>query len=896
MNSLKEYIVTLNNYEDLDEFYEEMEMLCHGKNEIPDRMVECYKRRTISRNTHYLLSSEEVDKLKKDSRVKSIIPHPKYLGIKAKPLNSQTSDYWSKSPNIEVNDINWGLLRCVNGAKINNWGTNGNTSVSGTINLTSSGKNVDVVIVDGFFEPDHPEFKKNPDGTGDSRFIPYNWFQHNPEVLVGSQISDYVYSPIIDPSEPIRTSDNNHGCHVAGTCVGNRQGWARDANIYNINPYSTDPNAVDTLDLIDYIREFHKNKPINPETGLKNPTITNHSWGFSYNDIAISRITLIQYKNELYYPPFSDRLIEKFGLVGTGVDQTGTIPVIKGIPANILTLNEDIQDAINEGIIFVGAAGNTSYKADVENGEDYNNLIVIDDLFLIFYNQGSSPASAPRVICVGSIAPTVEEFKSFFSISGPRIDIYSPGHNIMSAYNTNRSNFNDPRNSSYYLTKLSGTSMASPQVCGVLACVLEQYPELNQTEITDYLKHYAKKNQIENYSLLSGIYFGDNDVESITFGNDLFVMVGEEGQGSTSSSGLDWTALPAGNDTGMKFGGKTVLGNLLDEGFILDVSYVNDRFIAVGHSGKASYSFNGSDWISLPAGDNTGIKFGTPTGETALSNSGRSTTYGASTYVIVGSGGKASYSFNGVDWTSLPAGITTGIKFGTSIAHKVIYANNLFIAVGDSGKASYSSNGISWTSLTPGDNSGIRLGTSSAYSVAFGNNVFVVVGDSGKASYSLDGINWTSLPAGNDTGIKFGTTTANSVTFANDRFIVVGNSGKASYSLDGINWTSLPAGNDTGMRFGNDSLDTITSVAYGSGVYIAAGWRGKASYSFNGVDWVPFGNVIDKSHRSLEGSENNFLFYYKERKDTGNVFPKTNYKIRPTTGITYPRPRYKYRK
>jgi hypothetical protein len=64
----------------------------------------------------------------------------------------------------------------------------------------------------------------------------------------------------------------------------------------------------------------------------------------------------------------------------------------------------------------------------------------------------------------------------------------------MSAYNFGGTS--DPRNSSYQINKISGTSMASPQVCGVLACVLEQYPDLNQEKSLEYLTHYSKKDQM----------------------------------------------------------------------------------------------------------------------------------------------------------------------------------------------------------------------------------------------------------------------------------------------------------------------------------------------------------------------------------------------------------------
>jgi hypothetical protein len=46
---------------------------------------------------------------------------------------------------------------------------------------------------------------------------------------------------------------------------------------------------------------------------------------------------------------------------------------------------------------------------------------------------------------------------------------------------------------------------------------------------------------------------------------------------------------------------------------------------------------------------------------------------------------------------------------------------------------------------------------------------------------------------------------------------------------------------------------------------------------------------------SLQGGENRFLFYNKERQDSGNLFPKTNYKIRPASGNVFPRPKIRRR-
>ena len=40
--------------------------------------------------------------------------------------------------------------------------------------------------------------------------------------------------------------------------------------------------------------------------------------------------------------------------------------------------------------------------------------------------------------------------------------------------------------------------MASPQVCGVLACALEIYPNMTPAQAKNYILAYAKKNQLTN--------------------------------------------------------------------------------------------------------------------------------------------------------------------------------------------------------------------------------------------------------------------------------------------------------------------------------------------------------------------------------------------------------------
>jgi hypothetical protein len=230
---MREYIITLHNYEDLDSFYQDMETV-GGDLYIPNRVVEVSNRRPVSRNTHYLLTELEAEQIRNDSRVMNVELSLEELNLKITPHWDQTSSFWNKSTTLNQNHKNWGLLRCIEGLQRPNWGSNGTPTVTGSIKTTSSGRNVDIVIVDGLIDPTHPEFAVNSDGSGGSRVIQYNWLQLNPQVT-GLSAGTYVYTPYVDLGDLNLTGDNDHGCHVAGTVAGNTQGWARDANIFNIN-------------------------------------------------------------------------------------------------------------------------------------------------------------------------------------------------------------------------------------------------------------------------------------------------------------------------------------------------------------------------------------------------------------------------------------------------------------------------------------------------------------------------------------------------------------------------------------------------------------------------------------------------------------------------------------
>lgn len=499
-DGLREYIVTLKHASMLDDFYEDMETP-GGDLYIPDRRVDLANRRPISRNTHYYLTESEANQLKLDPRVLDVDLTPKEKGLVLEPQirNPTYPIDWNKNTSTGQYMKNWGLLRCFEGANVEpNW-TNSTgdpveyssrTTAFGDVipfYLTRTGKNVDVVIVDGHIpvrdnvlETLHPEYRANEDGTGPSRFVWYNWLAPSGGV--------YKYQSTLASEQSV----SNHGIHVAGTAAGNTQGWASDANIYNISPYGTEGNLNGGTDyVIDRIREFHNSKPINPVTGRKNPTITNHSYLYlkNFNNNDIHRVVI---RGSTVYDKSSDGILTAAKAynfaIGNVYTYTSAFFYLQCYD-RIAWQDADIQDAIDDGIIMVGAAGNWNTYIDIPIGIDYNNYIIYNGSSgpQHYVHRGATPGSSPGMITVGATSPNRDNRASFSSF-GPRIDVWAPGVNIMGSIRSTQGGSVDLRDSNFRNGKLSGTSMASPQVCGVLACALEEHPEWTQIDAINYLK------------------------------------------------------------------------------------------------------------------------------------------------------------------------------------------------------------------------------------------------------------------------------------------------------------------------------------------------------------------------------------------------------------------------
>lgn len=521
-----EYVVTLNSYDEQDDFYNEMEGT-GGRGFVPERRIQCLDRMPLCRSTCYSMTPVEAAFLENDSRVIAVELSAKEVGVKPRPLNYQFSSFWDKSSALSDQMKNWALYRCWLRQQVSGWGSNGTANQSGGLTTTSTGLNVDCVVFDGNILPGHPEYAKNSNGSGGSRVNQINWWAYNPSVT-GNPAGTYNYSAGT-------AGDNGHGMHVAGIMAGNTQGWARNSNIYNISPYGEQTNGYVTpslTQLVNYIRYWHNNvKTINPATGRKNPTVVNMSFGTLFSNFAASSGTPVI--DQLFYrgvtqnypasPPAGQTSLQATyngnwtvtRWYNAGVQMFKAYIDLYGIILWYGTFQDTaaqqaILDGADEGIIWVSAAGNNFNEAFYQsNHPNYNNYVRNGPGNPIYHNRASAPQNAQsgtpgtanykEIAVIGNIGTLTNEQLSETSCAGNKVTAWAPGENIMSAYNS--PGVSDPRNPSYYLNKLSGTSMASPQVAGIVACVAENYPNMTQKQSISYIANFVQRNIVPDLGI-----------------------------------------------------------------------------------------------------------------------------------------------------------------------------------------------------------------------------------------------------------------------------------------------------------------------------------------------------------------------------------------------------------
>jgi len=884
----KQYIVVAHSYDDLDDIYDELESAGKSPPGLElIRAVECVSRRPGSRGTIYRLTAWEAGQLSSDPRIKTIELVPKELGIEAGTNVTQTSSNWDKSNSNSTNMKNWALLRCTEASQRAGWGGtgfegtgSGTASQTATISLAQTGKHVDVVIVDGDgLVWNHPEFRANADGTGSTRTVQYNWFQHDP-VVKGSASGTYTYS---------NTSD--HATHVAGTVAGNTQGWARDANIYNIYYYAGAVGDSNFPYVIDYVREFHRNKSINPATGRRNPTICNNSWGMSIfpAEWSFSDITAVTYRGTRN-TPFANPPTTYSGASGV-YSSNALLANFTGNPENIAQ-----RISTTGGTGPSATASFTSVPASWTQSGSYQAYIF-----------GIVPPAASYTVLV----------------QGP--GTVSLRNNTASGGNTGT------------VTLSSSITITSPSGVNV---TYSDGPETGLEVETDIQQTYVMaNNEVYTINYITNLNTSASDAPLTTFA--MYCTIETSGGTSPTATVTDLGIQSIGSTTGLTSSTTPTVGNNDDGYWTLNLPF-NVTYLGTNHS---TLYFGTNTYLTFGGGSTIyyGIDADTPNFPKIMvgsdDNSVQRIYYGTEgsapnrTYrvIIEGNGSvigtlgnpgmRYQYTFYEATPTQIDLVIgqnnrktvtgqafttgqlnTWGFISGQRIPVRVaaldadiedaIDEGIIFVGAAGNGR---------WKHDVPGGtdwNNTFEMGT--RYPGSVSSPYYYMRGTSPTANdntssgtYDIPNICVGAVDSIQiDQKVLFSDCGPGVDIWAPGTAIISALPGYASSTPDPRSGSHY-IGKYNGTSMASPQICGVIACALE--IYPNMTQTDAKAYVINYAkqNQLTASGSTPTDGQNLQGAPNLFLFYYKERQDTGNTYPKINYKIRPATGAVYPRPRIK---
>ena len=222
-------------------------------------------------------------------------------------------------------------------------------------------------------------------------------------------------------------------------------------------------------------------------------------------------------------------------------------------------------------------------------------------------------------------------------------------------------------------------------------------------------------------------------------------------------------------------------------------------------------------------------------------------------------GGKASYSTDGINWTTADTNIL--IQNGT---YEFLDGKFVCYDSTSSGNNIYhtSTDGFNWNEETCVFNSDFPLGLTTTRIIKV-NNKYIMIGNNFKDSYS-QGVIFISEDVANWTGVNYlGARYCTDIAYGNGKLVVVGNTDASGMGC---------------VRVSSDFFDTYSiylnpnrvynAISFGNGVFVALSDYG-ISYSTDGIDWIAvvalFGitlnNIVFTGERFFCSGSNGYSYY-----------------------------------
>jgi len=265
-------------------------------------------------------------------------------------------------------------------------------------------------------------------------------------------------------------------------------------------------------------------------------------------------------------------------------------------------------------------------------------------------------------------------------------------------------------------------------------------------------------------------------LRDVTYVNNLWIAVGNNGTIITSQDGKSWTERSSGSETAL-----------------IRIVYGNEKYVISGQSGTILTSSDAINWTAADTNisyDLSGLVFGNQKFIAAAWGNGNA----GSPFIT---------SPNGNSWTQITHSLTNNNNAFNSnerLVEDISYGNNVYVGAGIYGRLIRSTDGTNWSpvntdviSQSSGGNGG------SLFNIDFLNNNFIAVGggmstnDLAIIITSSDGLSWSrkNTDLNQTTWARFF-----AVTYGNGLYVVSGNKSGNNpatvvlTSQNGNNWTT----------------------------------------------------------------------------------------------------------